>query len=234
VPARAAHAVILADGAAPSRVTLDAAWPGWDAGIDLVVAADGGLRHAAAFGFHVDRWVGDGDSTSQADLDAVAAAGAVIDRVAVDKDESDTELALRAAVAAGPDEVTILGALGGVRTDHALANIGLLQHQALEGRRARMYDEHGARLTLLVGPDHLGLAGRAELHGRLGDLVSILPIGETAYEVSTEGLRFPLDDEPLVIGRARGLSNVRIAQLARVSVASGRLLLIETPATIRP
>lgn len=229
-----AHAVVLADGAAPPRSILDAAWPGWDEGIDLVVAADGGLRHAAAFGLRVDRWVGDGDSTSPAELEALAATGAVIDRVAADKDESDTELALLAVAAAGADAVTILGALGGPRVDHALANVALLQHQALERRRTRMYDEHGARLSLLAGPDHRGLPGRAELAGRLGDLVSLLPLGGSALEVSTEGLRYPLDDEPLVIGRARGLSNVRIAPVARVTVASGRLLLIETPATLRP
>ncbi len=37
-------ALILADGDAPTRDGLDAAWPGWDAGVDLVIAADGGAR----------------------------------------------------------------------------------------------------------------------------------------------------------------------------------------------
>ena len=221
---------------APSRPapSWTARGPSWDEGVALVVAADGGVRHAAAFGLTVERWVGDGDSTAPAELKALAAAGVAIDRVAVDKDESDAELALLAAIAAGADQLTILGGLGGVRVDHAIANLALLQHPALEHRAARLYDEAGARLSLLVGPDRHGLPVARELTGRVGDLVSLVPLGESAHDVETQGLRYPLDGETLILGRARGLSNVRIAPTARVSVGSGRLLVIETPDSLRP
>lgn len=228
------HAVVLADGAIPIRAALDEAWPAWDEGVTLVVAADGGFRHATALGLAVDRWVGDGDSTAPADLEALAAAGVVIDRVAVDKDESDTELALLAAVAAGAELVTVLGGLGGVRVDHAISNVTLLQHPALERCEARLYDEACARLSLLVGPDDRGLPGARELAGRVGDLVSLVPLGESAHAVETHGLRYPLNGETLILGRTRGLSNVRMAPTARVAVGSGRLLVIETPASLRP
>jgi thiamine pyrophosphokinase len=228
------HAILLADGASPIRTALDEAWPGWDAGVTLVVAADGGVRHAAAFGLTLDRWVGDGDSTAPAELEALAAAGVAIDRVAVDKDESDTELALLAAIAAGADQVTILGGLGGVRVDHAISNVALLQHPALEGREVRLYDEACARLSLLAGSDDRGLPGARDLTGRVGDIVSLIPLGESARDVETQGLRYPLNRETLILGRARGVSNVRIAPTARVSVGSGRLLVIETPANLRP
>ena len=229
---RRRHAILLADGEAPARATLDGAWPGWDEGVELVVAADGGVRHAAALGLRVGRWVGDGDSTAPAEVDALAASGVVVQRVAVNKDESDTELALEAAIDAGADVVTILGGLGGVRIDHAVANLSLLQHPSLEGREARVYDEAGARVSLLTGPDHRGLPGVRELRGSVGDLVSLVPVGESVHHVETVGLRYPLDDEPLLVGRARGLSNVRVAPTARVTVGSGRLLVIETPANL--
>ena len=145
------HAIVLADGAAPSRSSLDAAWPGWDAGLDLVVAADGGARHATTLGLRLDRWVGDGDSIDPGDLAALAAAGVRVDRVAREKDASDTELAVLAAIEAGADELTIIGGLGGVRVDHALTNVALLQHPALAGRPARLYDERAARISLLQG-----------------------------------------------------------------------------------
>lgn len=227
-------ALVLADGAAPSRAELDAAWPGWAAGLSLVVAADGGARHAPALGLRVDRWVGDGDSIQQADLAAIAAAGVAIHPAASDKDESDAELALLAAIEAGARTITILGALGGPRTDHALSNIGLLGHPALAGRVAWLYDEHAARISLLVAPDADGRAVERELVGRPGDLVSLVPDGTTADGVTTSGLRFPLSSEPLVLGRTRGVSNVRTVQVARIWLESGRLLVIETPASLRP
>jgi thiamine pyrophosphokinase len=228
------HAVVLADGSVPSRAVLDDAWPGWAEGIALVVAADGGVRHAEAFGFRVDRWVGDGDSTGPDELERLAESGVAVDRVTVDKDESDTELALVAAVDAGADLITIVGGLGGPRIDHALANVALLQHPALDGRDARLYDDAGARLSLLVGPDHGGLPRTRQLAGRVGDVVSLIPVGESAHGVTTEGLRYALDGDTLLVGFARGLSNVRIASTARVSVGSGRILVIETPANLGP
>ncbi len=231
-PRRAA--LILADGAAPSRTTLDNAWPGWDREVAIVVAADGGARHAAALQVRIDRWVGDGDSISGAELDALAAAGVAMTRAPSDKDESDSELALLAALEAGVDSATIVGALGGPRIDHALANVGLLGHPALAGIEAWLYDERGARLSLLVAPDAADAPVARELHGRTGDLVSLIPAGGTAIGVTTEGLRFPLLDEPLLLGRTRGVSNVRTGTSARITLKSGRLLVIETPASLRP
>ncbi len=222
------HAVILADGAAPTRAALDEAWPGWDDGVDLVVAADGGARHATALGLRLDRWVGDGDSIDPADLNALAVSGVRIDRVEREKDASDTELAILAALESDAGAVTILGGLGGVRTDHALTNVALLEHPALAGRAVRLYDERAARIRLLTGP------GELELAGRVDDLVTLVPVGGSASGVTTRELRFPLVDEMLASGSSRGLSNVRTAPRAAVSLRGGRLLVIETPVTVRP
>jgi thiamine pyrophosphokinase len=74
----------------------------------------------------------------------------------------------------------------------------------------------------------------ADLAGRPGDLVSLLPFGAAALGVTTDGLAYPLRDEPLRFGPARGLSNVRSGPLARVSLRSGRLLIVETHPTEEP
>ena len=219
------RAIVLADGDAPDRAALDATWPGWDADMTFVVAADGGARHAAGLGLRIDRWVGDGDSLPAADLEALRAAGVPIDLVPVDKDETDTELALRAAVEAGASAVTILGALGGPRLDHALANVALLAHPALGERTAELLDGR-SRVRLLRGPATLSLPGMA------GDVVSLIPFGGDAEAVVTDGLRYPLHEEPLVLGVARGLSNVRVAERASVTVGRGSILVVETPATL--
>ena len=222
------HAIVLADGAAPSRASLDAAWPGWDAGVNLVIAADGGARHATSLGLRLDRWVGDGDSIDPGDLAALAATGVRVDHVAREKDASDTELAVLAAVDAGADELTILGGLGGTRVDHALTNVALLAHAALADRSTWLYDERAARISLLQGPADV------ELVGHLDDLVTLVPLGAAALGVTTRGLRYPLRDETLEPGSSRGLSNVRTEELAGVSLRGGRLLVIETPVTVEP
>jgi thiamine pyrophosphokinase len=76
------------------------------------------------------------------------------------------------------------------------------------------------------GPD--GQPASRSLPGRTGATVSLLPFGGDATGVTTHGLRYPLRDEPLLIGPARGLSNVREAPDAWVTLRAGRLLVIET------
>lgn len=227
------HALVVADGRTPTRGELDAAWPGWDADVELVVAADGGARAAEALGFRIGVLVGDGDSLGSADLERFAGSGVEVERSPVDKDETDTELALLAALRRGADRLTILGALGGRRLDHELANLWLLAHPAL-GRVPAAILDAAARVRLLQAPDAAGRPARLDLAGPVGALVSLLPFGGDAVGITTEGLRYPLRDEPLRLGPARGISNVRLAPTASVTLRSGRLLVIEEPGTLTP
>jgi thiamine pyrophosphokinase len=243
------RALVVADGDPVDAAALDAAWPGWSAGIGLVVAADGGARlaerlvrdlpgrdafasgdagargdTAAGGARQIDLIVGDGDSLGDAELARFTAAGVPIERSPAAKDESDTELALRAAVRLGATDLVIVGALGG-RLDHAIANLCLLAAPWLEDRPCVILDAM-TRVTLLSGPADREFAGGA------GDVVSLLPFGDGVDGVTTAGLAYPLADEPLPFGPARGLSNVRIGEVARVSVRHGRLLVAESPARL--
>ncbi|HET9085123.1 MAG TPA: thiamine diphosphokinase [Candidatus Limnocylindrales bacterium] len=223
-PTRLAQAIVLADGVVEMRAAIDAAWPGWAAQAPYVVAADGGARHAPALGLKVDRWVGDGDSLGEAGIDALVAQGVPVDRAPVDKDESDTELAVRAALERRPAGMAILGALGGPRLDHALANLALLALPELDGIDVRLISAE-ARVRL-IGP------GSVELDGHVDDLVTLLPVGMDAVAVTTAGLAYPLKGETLYLGRSRGLSNRRTAVPAIVQFTAGRLLIVETPARL--
>lgn len=225
------HALILADGDAPTRADIDTAWPGWDEGVRFVVAADGGARHAHDLGVRIDRWVGDGDSITDATLQALERDGVAMDRSPTDKDESDTELAVLAALRAGADRITIVGALGGLRLDHGLANVALLGLPELVGVDVRIV-AGSTRIRLLSRTDPDGGHVRFDLTGRVGDLVSLLPLGGDVLGVTTAGLMYPLTDETLRLARTRGLSNVRVATTASVTLQNGRLLVIEAPATL--
>lgn len=226
----ALRAIVLADGDQPERAALDVAWPGWADDIELVIAADGGARLAATLGLPIHAWVGDGDSLGEAAIDELRRAGIPTTLAPIDKDESDAELGVLAAIRAGARDITVLGALGGPRLDHALANVALLAHPAAAGIAIRLLDGR-ARVRLLAAPGPDGGSARLDLGGRVGDLVSLIPL-EDAAGVTTTGLRYPLRDEGLPVGPARGLSNVRDGADADVRLRRGRILVVEVPATL--
>jgi thiamine pyrophosphokinase len=195
----------------------------WLADAELLIAADGGAGSLDRLGRRPDLLVGDLDSLAPADVERLVAAGTRVERHPVDKEASDTELSVEAAVAAGATRVMVLGAFGGHRFDHELANVLLLADPALAG-----HDVRAARDGTVVRALHGG--GRLALDGVVGDLVTLLPVGGDAVGVTTHGLRWPLDDATLHIGRSRGLSNVVTAVPASVELAGGTLLVIETEA----
>ena len=222
-------ALVIADGDVPRRAALDAAWPGWADQVGFVIAADAGWEKASALGILPDLLVGDADSISEELITELATAGVPIERSPVAKDESDAELALLAALRQGASHVTVLGALGGKRFDHAFANVGLLGLPELGEADVEILDDT-TRIRLLRAPAAGGGPASCSLTGEVGDLVSLLPLGVPAFGITTEGLLYPLRGETLMPGPARGLSNVRIAADASVKLRQGNLLIIETRA----
>jgi thiamine pyrophosphokinase len=185
---------------------------------DLLVAADGGLRHLTRLGLRPDWLVGDLDSVAPEDVESLQAAGVRILRYPVDKDETDLELALQLVISTGYTVIRIIAALGG-RLDQTLGNLFLLQLPELADCDVRLED--GREEVLLIRQ-------QIELTGQPGDVLSLLPLGGPAYGIRTEGLRYPLHDETLWPERTRGISNVFLGDLARVRCERGMLLCIHT------
>jgi thiamine pyrophosphokinase len=176
-----------------------------------VIAADGGADLARALGLHVDLAVGDFDSIAVEAVDA-----ARIERHPTDKEATDLELALAAALRHEPDAVLVLAGAGG-RLDHLLGGLLLLaadpyadvQVDARFGTAA-VHVVHGAR----------------RLHGEPGELVSLFAVHGPATGVVTEGLAYALRGETLEPGSTRGVSNVFAAAEACIALASGVLLAV--------
>jgi len=183
---------------------------------DLVVAADGGSRHALALGITPHVVVGDLDSLEPSLRAKLAEAGTRFLPYPSEKDETDLELALLYAVEQGAEEVLVLGALGR-RIDQTLANLLLLAHPALAGVSVRVIA--GRQEVFLIRDEAL-------IEGRPGDTVSLIPIGGDVHGVTAEGLKWPLADETLRFGPARGVSNLLLGREARVRVREGFLLCV--------
>jgi thiamine pyrophosphokinase len=182
----------------------------------LVIAADGGTRHALAAGVTPAVVIGDLDSLSPDDQARLEAAGSQFICFSPCKDETDLELALLHAAREGATEIVILAALGG-RLDQTIANVLLLALPELEGIDTRIVE--GAQEAFLIRSE-------ATVEGQPGDTVSLIPLGGDAVGVTAEGLEWPLHEDTLRYGPARGVSNVLTAEQARVRVRSGTLLCV--------
>ncbi|MEP7158043.1 MAG: thiamine diphosphokinase [Chloroflexota bacterium] len=214
-------ALIVADGDVPSRAAIDRLVGNGAPADLLIIGADGGALKAAALGLRPNVVVGDTDSLSDSDADKLRAEGVEVLVYPRDKDESDTELAVREALHRGAERLVIVGAFGGRRFEHALANVLLMTLPELRGRDACLADGASV-LRVLFDGEHV------EITGQPGDYVSLLPLTEQAVGVSTDGLAYPLSGATLSQGPTRGLSNELSGVRASVSLDAGRLAVIHT------
>jgi thiamine pyrophosphokinase len=211
-PARAAVVFAAAPVEASARLTARLA----TLGHPFVVAADGGAATALAFGLRPDVVIGDLDSMHPATLTQLEANRVAIETFPRDKDATDGQLAVERALEAQPNELILLGFLGGPRLDQAIANILLLVQLELP---VTLVDERNECVLLRPGREH---TWRPES----GEIVSLIPVVDAVQGVRTQGLRWALEGERLAMGDTRGISNEPTGDAeARVSIERGLLLI---------
>lgn len=112
-----------------------------------VVAADAGIRHAAPLALAPELWIGDFDSEPS----PAAGVGVPRETLPRDKDATDGELAVAAAIARGATSLLLVGALGG-RSDHAFSNLVIALREAQAGREVELFDGRERGWPLGGGP----------------------------------------------------------------------------------
>lgn len=212
-----AKAIVVANGSLDMGPAVQAVLAAADDA--LVIGADGGAIIARNLGLTPHLVIGDFDSLSADDLEAFANQGATIQPHPAAKDETDLELALLAAIQSGARWIRVLAALGN-RLDQTLANIYLLSLPQLEGRDIRLVS---GKQTVWLLP-----AGRHPISAQVGDTLSLLPLGGGCHHIRTHDLAYPLDNESLVLGPARGVSNVINGSQPIVEFTQGLLLIVHT------
>ncbi len=207
------RAVLFANGADPKKGRLKFSAE------DYLVAVDAGLQHLFSRGFLPDLLVGDLDSIKPDDLKHCLERGVEILRFPPEKDQTDLELALEEAVRRGFSDVLIAFGLGG-RIDHTLGNLALLKNPLSE--EAFIHFDDGQSEVLLLNEKRFMWA----VHTNPGDIISLIPWQGDVRGVRTEGLKYPLAGETLILGQARGVSNLALGEYVSVSLESGSLLFI--------
>jgi thiamine pyrophosphokinase len=187
---------------------------------DTLIAADGGAQHCLTLGLSPSVVIGDLDSLSDEHRKSLQAGGTQFIIHPNLKDQTDLELALDYAVKLGAKEIVLIGFLGG-RLDQTIANLLLLTrsewsqvHFSLinQGETGRLI-RSGETLTILGEP---------------GDVVSLIPFSPFVDGITTNGLRWSLDQAKLEFGSTLGISNELRDQTARIQVGSGDLLIVHS------
>ena len=185
---------------------------------DFIIACDAGYRNCARLGCKPDIIVGDFDSAPcpQQDQDDIV----VLPHV---KDDTDTEYAAKLAAQKGFDEVLLLGALGGKRVEHTLANLctGLGLEQ--RGIRAALQDER-SRITFVLPGESRSYPKEKFFY------FSAFPMEGRAEGVCEKGSFYELEDAVLTAGYPLGVSNeyAEGSDCITVSTRQGALVVVET------
>jgi thiamine pyrophosphokinase len=187
---------------------------------DVLYGIDRGALFLIRHGFSPDLAIGDFDSVTTKQAEQIRqTSNQFISCDPIYKDLTDTEMALRYALDQQPVEIVLKGATG-TRMDHTLANIQLLG-TASRDVVCRIVDAHN-RITIVHGPATL------TLHNSRFSHISLLPLSEIVTGIFLSGFQYPLLDATLQLGQTLGISNVLVEDEGCVSIASGRLLVMES------
>lgn len=177
---------------------------------DLIIAADGGLKNAQAYGIKPGCILGDFDSLGYTPQGAEV--------FPVEKDDTDAMLAVRRGLALGCKEFHIYGALDGPRLDHTVAALQTLQYLADRGAKAALI---GLKDIAAVVKD-----GAITLPDTARGIVSVFCLGSPSRGVTLENLYYPLRDGVLTSGFPLGVSNHFIGKESAIRVQRGTLTVL--------
>ena len=185
---------------------------------DFIVACDAGYRNAAALGVRPDLIVGDFDSAPQPRTEGDTI---VLPHV---KDDTDTQYAARWLAEHGFEEVVMLGALGGPRVEHMLANLSTGLFLSLHGVRTILADSRSEMHYLLPGRP-------LELPRRDWMYLSLFALGAPLTGVFERGVYYPLENATLTeLDYPLGTSNEFTEPVARLQCSGGHGLVVLTRA----
>lgn len=181
---------------------------------DYIISVDGGAGHLRRMQIAPHVLLGDFDSANKRDLQYFIDQGIEVYRFPVEKDMTDSELAVEIALEKGANELVFIGALG-TRLDHSSANILMLKKFMDMGVKASIIDEY----------NYIYMYNRSFSIPKVeGYKLSLVPVSEKVTGVSTSGLKYPLNNATMLMGTSWGISNEFLEDTAAVTIEAGILL----------
>jgi len=175
---------------------------------DLVLCADASYDAAKSAGLAVDEVIGDFDHGKKPDFKNITV-------VPCEKDDTDTMLCIKRAIALGADDILIVGGIGG-RLDHTVANIQSLAYA----------DSKGVRAVLTDGSNEATIVSHGAVFKKKDGYFSLFAYGGECEGVTLCGVKYPLDNATLGVSFPLGVSNEITGERASLEIKSGRALVI--------
>lgn len=182
-----------------------------------VIAADGGIRHAAALKLEPELWLGDFDSVSAEDADRYRSVPQIA--FPADKDQTDGEIAVAAARERGATDLLLAGAFGGPRADHALLHHLQAVQLAKEGLEVFLSDGRQEGYPLLPGRHAFDIP--------VGTRFSIVGFSRLAG-LTISGAMWPLDKAAVPFASSLTLSNFSTGTV-KIELNEGKAILVTSP-----
>ena len=184
------------------------------------MGVDAGTLTLLKAGLRPDFVIGDFDSVTPKERERILKDFPQQTVLQPEKDDTDTEAALRLAVQLQAEEIRIFGASGS-RLDHTLANLRLLDIPFQAGIPATMENPNN-RIRLMSGELHIS---KKEQYGRY---VSLLPFDGRVRGLTLTGFQYPLVDGEIPFATSLGISNEITGEEGVIRLREGRLLVMET------
>jgi len=182
---------------------------------DFIIAADGGLRALESVNIKPNLLIGDLDSLGAHPLPK----GVPLEKHPVEKDDTDTGIALAQGYAMGFRDFRLYGC-GGGRIDHLIANFQSMGRWSKAGASIRLVDVDYDAYVITDGS--IVLPAR-----ECGTTVSVFSLDCIAKDVTLKGLKYPLDHHTLTNDFPLGVSNQHLDETAEIAVGTGTLLIIQ-------
>lgn len=189
---------------------------------DYRIAVDGGLQSMKDLGVMPTHIIGDFDTVPESVLlDYSVDDSIMIQRLSPQKDDTDTQSAMRWAFELESNEICILGGTGS-RMDHTLANLHLLG-MALERKISCYLLDANNRIYLVSEPVTLR---KSEAYGKY---ISLFPYTEEVKGLTLTGFQYPLTNYHYRISNdfRIGVSNEISEDEGNIQFESGILMVIE-------
>lgn len=178
---------------------------------DVIIAADSGLDYAVRNQIKVDYIVGDMDSLENRDL-LNEYPSEIIEVYPEEKDQTDTEIGIRALHKMGIEKVSLIGG-GGGRLDHLIGILTLFDRK----KPPHQWLNHSYQVITILDT--------IEIAVKEGEIISFFPLGCKPCTMSSHGLKWELDG--LVWKRGdMGISNIAVNKKVSVEMKTGRVIMV--------